>query len=463
MKANFRRGLVAFVIVFSSFFSSVALVQASDAQSDIQPGSAHQPLYGLTNLTMDPLQPIGLGDHPTLILHLSDVYGKPIHGQPILIFVDGKRKATAYTDSSGTASATLRYKFEAGSYKIRAVYPGVPELGYPAASITATLEVQATDATIYTVPPVAGVNFKFNNEIYTTDANGTVTLNINKSGMYPLELLPFDEDSLPPDVQIEFARWNDNVFTPYREIYFPRDRRLEVGFIFKYQVDQIFYDSEGTLVDPARVSSMTLRGVGHTYTFDHAGPQWLPANRLARRIGERLESQDILYYFRDVIIDGANVINQSEQRFHIRPNDTWSVNVLLYSAHFSARDAMFRFPLGRGVELTYPDGHKQQFMFDSAREGLTVAGLARGSYTVKVLSLGGSAPPTPMYVSKDQNVDLLVLSYVDMAVIFGLPLAFALLLLFKGRPYLYQYVRHPSRLRQLVYQTSGRDHISSGD
>ena len=166
---------------------------------------------------------------------------------------------------------TLRYKFEAGTYKIRAVYPGVPELDFPAAAVAADMVVEASDATLYTVPPVAGVKFKFNNEIYTTDERGTITLKIDKSGMYPLELLPFDEDATPSDVQMEFARWNDNVFTPYREIYFPRDRRLEVGFIFKYKVDQVFYDSDGALVDPARVSSMTLRGVGRTYTFDHAG------------------------------------------------------------------------------------------------------------------------------------------------------------------------------------------------
>ena len=120
---------------------------------------------------------------------------------------------------------------------------------------------------------------------------------------------------------------------------------------------------------------------------------------------------------------------------------------------------MFHFPMGRGIELTYPDGHKQEFLFESAENGITVPALARGSYTVKVISLGGSAPPTPLYVSKDQNAELLVLSYLDMAVIFGLPLVFALLLLFKGRPHLYQVVRHPSQLRELVYH-SRRDNIS---
>ncbi len=34
---------------------------------------------------------------------------------------------------------------------------------------------------------------------------------------------------------------------------------------------------------------MTIRGVGTTFTFEKAGPIWLPANRLTGRIGERLE------------------------------------------------------------------------------------------------------------------------------------------------------------------------------
>jgi hypothetical protein len=51
-----------------------------------------------------------------------------------------------------------------------------------------------------------------------------------------------------------------------------------------------------------------------------------------------------------------------------------------------------------------------------------------------VISHGGSAPPTPIHLSRDQDVELLVLSFLDMAVIFGVPLAIALALFFFGRP-----------------------------
>ncbi len=202
---------------------------------------------------------------------------------------------------------------------------------------------------------------------------------------------------------------------------------------------------------------MTLRGVGNTFTVDKAGPIWLPANRLTRRIGEHLESEEILYYFRGVTIDGANVINQSEQRFHIQPDDVWPIQVLLYSIRFSARDAMFKFPIGKGIELTYPDGHKQEFFFDSSKAEIVIPSLARGSYNAKIIGIGGSAPPTPIHLSRDQNVELLMLSYFDMAVIIGIPLSIALAFFFIGRPRWFQVLRHPSKYRELVYQNTQRD------
>jgi len=270
-------------------------------------------------------------------------------------------------------------------------------------------------------------------------------------------VLPIDEDNLPSNTQLEFARWNDNVFTANRQVYFPRARRLEAGFIVNYQMDQIFYDTTGEPVDPARVSSMVIRGIGNTYTLDGAGPVWLPSNRLTRRVSERLESQEILYYFRDVTIDGANVINRSEQRFHIRPNDTWPIQVLLYSVRFTARDAMFHFPIGKGIELTYPDGRMEKFFFDSNNAQIMIPSLARGSYSAKITGAGGSAPPTPIHLSRDQDVQLLMLSYLDIALIIGIPLSIALAFFFIGRPYWLHVVRHPSKYKELVYQNNSRN------
>ncbi len=112
---------------------------------------------------------------------------------------------------------------------------------------------------------------------------------------------------------------------------------------------------------------------------------------------------------------------------------------------------MFRFPIGKGIELTYPDGHTEEFLFDENAE-VVVPALARGSYSARIIGAGGSAPPTPVHLSRDQNVELLVLSILDIALIVGIPLLIALTFFFIGRPYWLRIIRHPSKYRELVYQ-----------
>ena len=410
------------------------------------------------NLTLEPLQPLVVGDHPTIIAHLTAEFGQPIKNQPIFIFVDGERKGEARTDSRGIAAITLKYRFDAGTYRVEAVYPGIISIGVNRATAELGLVVEPARTAIYTVPPVPGLKFKLNNKTYIADETGVANVEVNTSGVFTLEVLPIEKNVLPSNIRMEFARWNDNVFTSKRQVYFPRERRLEVGFTVSYQVSQEFSDFKGQPVDPSRIDSMTVRGVGNTFTFDKAGPIWLPANRLTRRIGERLESEEILYYFREILVDGANVVNKSEQRFRIRPDDVWPVQVLLYSAHFSARDAMFRFPIGKGIALSYPDGHTEEFLFtDSKNAEVVVTGLARGSYSAKIIGAGGSAPPTPVHLSRDQDVELLMLSYLDITLIIGIPFLIALTFFFLGRPYWMRVIRHPSKYRELVYQNTSRE------
>jgi hypothetical protein len=422
------------------------------------PAYAGESLQGRpANLILEPLQPLVVGDHPTILAHLTAEFGQPIRNQPIIIFVDGERKAEGRTDSRGIASITLKYKFPAGTYHVLAVYPGIVSIGVNRATAELGMVIEPARTAIYTVPPVPGLNFKLNGQTYEADENGVANLEVNTSGVFTLEVLPIDEEGLPPNIRMEFARWNDNVFTQKRQVYFPRDRRLEVGFTVSYRVNQEFFDTKGEPVDPSRIDSLTVRGVGNTFTFDKAGPIWLPANRLTRRVGERLESEEILYYFREIIVDGANVVNKSEQRFRIRPDDVWPVQVLLYSARFSARDAMFRFPIGKGIELTLPDGHVEEFLFNSENAEVVVPGLARGSYSARITGAGGSAPPTPVHLSRDQSIELLMLSYLDIALIIGIPLLIALAFLFIGRPSWLRVIRHPSKYRELVYRNTPRD------
>jgi hypothetical protein len=109
--------------------------------------------------------------------------------------------------------------------------------------------------------------------------------------------------------------------------------------------------------------------------------------------------------------------------------------VLLYAAHFTARDAMFGFPIGTGIRMEYPDGEVQEYVFDTEK-GQTIDKLARGIYKVTVTGGDGYAPPTPIALSRSQDVELMVFSYLDIGVLLGVGLFLSVGLLLIGRPYL---------------------------
>jgi transposase-like protein len=146
-----------------------------------------------------------------------------------------------------------------------------------------------------------------------------------------------------------------------------------------------------------------------------------------------IEESRVLYSVMNITMDGSNVINAAQQRFYLDQNDVWPIELLLYSARFTARDALFRFPIGSGIRLEYPDGNRQEFLFGTGRE-LKVKALARGPYLVTVVGVKGIAPATPIALSRGQDIELLVLSYFDLAVVFVLMVSLALGLLFFGRP-----------------------------
>src|SRR6185436_21116611 len=104
-----------------------------------------------------------------------------------------------------------------------------------------------------------------------------------------------------------------------------------------------------------------------------------------------------------------------------------------------ARDALFGFPMGSGIHLEYPDGRSRDFSFGAAND-LQLSDMARGLYRAQVLGVQGQgiAFLTPVALSRDQDVPLMVLSNLDLGLGGFLLTALALGLLFGGRPHLLQ-------------------------
>ena len=417
---QFFRVFTALTVVALSFFSFVLTAQAMGTAT-----------VG-TTLTFQPPNPVTVGNPAIVVVQLISSKGEPVANQAVEIFVNGESERRTRTDAAGNVSVTVR-RNQAGTYALSAVFKGsrVPSLG--SSKATADLVVVPAVVEVHITPALPNIRFALDDRVFSSDDYGVARIEVAKAGTYHLELLPLETND--PDIQMAFGRWSDDYFLPNRDIEIPLKKPLEVGLEVSYQAGQTFVDLDDKTVDLSRITSITLKGSnGATYTFEDNLPHWLPAGRVIR-LNNGLQETKILYSVISVIIDGSNVVSQAQQRFYAHPNDVWTVKLLLYSAGFTARDALFRFPIGTGIHMEYPDGDVQTFNFNSNNQHIST-GLARGIYRVTVIGAKGFAPPTPMALSRDQDVELMVFSYLDMGVLLSIGIIVALGLLFFGRPYL---------------------------
>ncbi len=414
------RVFTALTVVTLSFFSFALTAQAMGTAT-----------VG-TTLTFQPPNPVSVGNPSIVVVQLITSKGEPVANQPVELFVNGESARRSRTDSAGNVSLTVRLN-EAGTYALAAIFKGsrVPSLG--SSKATADLVVVPALLEIHITPSLPNIKFALDDRVFSSDDYGVARIEVAKAGTYQLELLPLETND--PDIQMAFGRWADDYFLPSREIEIPLKKPLDVGLEVSYQAGQTFVDLDDKPVDSSRITSITLKGSnGSTYIFDDNLPHWLPAGRVIR-LNNGLEETKILYSVISVIIDGSNVVSQAQQRFFVHPNDVWTVKLLLYSAGFTARDALFRFPIGTGIHMEYPDGDIQTFNFNSNNQH-TSTGLARGIYRVTVMGAEGYAPPTPIALSRNQDVELMVFSYLDMGILASIGIIVALGLLFFGRPHL---------------------------
>jgi hypothetical protein len=266
---------------------------------------------------------------------------------------------------------------------------------------------------VQTVPPVEGLEFVNRGRTVRADKLGRVRINSVSSDIRS-ELKVIDT-RVAPGVEARLDRWY-----PGRDI---------AAIAFYHHVRPNFVDLQGNKVDPADVDATVVKGIhGKQYTFTKGEPRWLQVSRVVARRNNRLRSKSLRYTVEKVRIKGANVVNAGQQRF--RPSETprFPVQVLLYAARFKTRDAFFGFPLGSAVRLVFPNGRVERHKLAENGE-LVLRSLPRSDYEVTVDAPGFSFS-RPVSLSRNQVVELEILSYLDIglslfvfaAFMVGLPL-----------------------------------------
>lgn len=318
----------------------------------------------------------------------------------------------------------------------------------------------ATELEVRTVPALPGLEFRlfrpcslylppgqsaseycFSGEItapgswsFTADETGVARLQGPDPGLYYLQVNPWQS----PDggERAEFSRWDDDVFTAERAVEFTGGVNLVVGMNIHRQVRLAFQDLAGKAVPADRVSTVIMRSsFGAVDALEGEGPHWILAERSLRR-DTGLESVPVVYAVQRVEIDGSNVVNRGQLRLVAEDrNDRWTLPLLLYSARFEPRDALFGGPVGGTIVLELTDGRTHE-VATGPNHTAELSDLARGTYRAWVTDGPGIGLPTIVVLSRDQLVRPMVMTYLDLSVVGVGGIGAVLGLLFAGRPHL---------------------------
>jgi hypothetical protein len=281
--------------------------------------------------------------------------------------------------------------------------------------------------TFRTMPPIAGVRIRSRGQTVRTDGTGFVTLTVRRTGpgYRDIEAPKVLATRLPSGKQARFG----GLFQSGRTIGISLYTRTSLRFV----------DLAGEPVPTRRITSTRLASRnGARIRIEGGVTPMLQASRVSLT-SSGVQSRPIEYAVERVEVDGANVVNRDQRQFLPLRRARLRVPLLLYSARFVAADALFGDHAGTAVLLRYPSGRTVRIPL---RDGTARAvGLPRGQYQVRVDAPGYSFEH-PLWLSRNQVVDLPVVSYLDLGVVLGGIAALALGLLLAGRPLLRRRLRH---------------------
>jgi hypothetical protein len=281
---------------------------------------------------------------------------------------------------------------------------------------------------IITVPSIPGAKFSFDGVTHKADKRGIVRLAIKKgSELHKLSVV--DTKVKDGGRDLSFVRWwytgnHDQDFgQKITDIRIHRNLRVMAAFRATQQLSYSFADAAGDVVDRRQVSRIELFGDnGQTVTGDGSGKIRVVGVRPVVSGGTILAKQ-VRYSVQRVDVAGSNVVQVNHQIFVPAHEPRVVVPLLLWTARFSTRDFLFGNPVGKGVRLTYPDKRTIVVPLDTTGKA-TMVNLARGQYTVRVDGPGYSFN-RPVVLSRNQYIDLPVLTYLDLGVVGALGVAFA--------------------------------------
>lgn len=398
-----------------------------------------------TLMFVDGNKQVFLGDRYTFVAQLASD-GIPVSDQLVRLYLDGKQRYGAITDVNGSVTLRLPHDMVAGQHVISATFKGTSNrIG---SQVVLPITVQPRLFEVQTVPPLANVKIQVGDEMIRTNEQGIAKLVVQKVGVVPVTVLPYE--STDPNLRAVFVRSLAKVFSTTTNINISNGKVYQIGFELSYPVSQQFVEvTSGNTVDPKRITNITLvNSKGEVITLKDAGTQWYQANRIIRK-NNKLVIAPVRYSVNDITVDGVNVVHRGQQRFTVKPDSTWSVKLLMFDVDIRVRDALFRSPTGNSVRVVGPKSQVRDVPLD-AEGKLRLESLSRGVYTVTVQGAPGIIAPVTIAHSSKQEVEIQIISYLDIGVVGGAIISIALLALIVGSPALLKGLRRISKRREVT-------------
>ncbi len=280
---------------------------------------------------------------------------------------------------------------------------------------------------VQTVPPIPGARVSADGTVVRADKRGIARLPV-PTFVGLEERFHAPQTRVAKDRRVVLDRVRGQLHNAFNGTV------IEVGLRTERLVHWTFSDREGQPIHPDRLTRVILRsstGELVTLTGPAIGePRWLAASR-TQQTSKGLMSKDIYWSVQSVLMEGAELVNRSQQRFVPDESTQWALTLLFYRAEVRASDLLFGTPAGQGVEVTAPGGEVQRYPFDADGQ-VTLPAVPRGEYRMAVYGPGLSFT-RPVSVSKDQQVELLVISDLDVALVVATVLLIAASLLVAGR------------------------------
>ena len=292
--------------------------------------------------------------------------------------------------------------------------------------------------TVATIPPVPGMQFAIDGQVFVANDQGIATTLVTKAQREAVRadrsghlgvVTPVFEPS--PGVRARFSGWSGA--GQYRKGSIPEEYQ-RATFDIDYLTSFAFVTPAGVRIPATSLRSMQLTSsLGDRVRMRSFQSRWLQGSRTATgRLG--LQSRAVAYRVDSVKTAGVNVVNQGQQQFFPSRQQQVSVELLFFNVRFSAQDALFGSATGSSIVLEYPDGHVATLPFRAG--SVTVRNLPRGTYHV-VVHGAGPKMSQKLTVSKNQRVDFDTVTWLDLALGAAL-LLICVVLLFVGRRWIHK-------------------------